>query len=301
MGVPPKPSGASRTRPIGAPSVPHALAYFTDNGADGLHLALSDDGLAWHPVAGGLGLFRAEVGDENLMRDPFILPAPDGSGYHLLWTTGWRGRSLGYAFSTDLLHWSGARALPVAAALPDAENAWAPEAIFDPATGDYLVYFATRQPSRYEGHRMLAIRTRDFRAFTGPEIFYDPGHSVIDAHLVPDPVRARWVMIVKDERPGHKRLFTATAPTPAGPWSAPSAPISDLLTEGATTLRTAEGWLVLYDAYGEHRTRAFTTPDLATFAACDAALGFDGFPARVRHPTAFPIPPALACRLRSHS
>lgn len=278
---------------------PHILAYFTGEGADGLHLAVSADGLAWRPVAGGRGLFRAEVGDENLMRDPFILPAPDGSGYHLLWTTGWRGRSLGYAWSTDLLNWSGARALPVVAALPDAENAWAPEAVFDDAAGDYLVYFATRQPSRYEGHRMLAIRTRDFSTFTGPEIFYDPGHSVIDAHLVPDPDRGRWVMIVKDERLGHKNLFTATAPSSAGPWSAPSAPFSAPLTEGATSLRTDGGWLVLYDAYGEHLTRAFTSTDLHTFHSTDDALSFVGFPERVRHPTAFPVPPALAHRLRA--
>jgi hypothetical protein len=235
------------------------------------------------------------------MRDPFILPAPDGSGYHLLWTTGWRGRSIGYAFSPDLVSWSGARALPVLAGLPDAQNAWAPEAVFDPSVGDYLVYFATRQPSRHEGHRMLAIRTRDFQGFTGPEIFYDPGHSVIDAHLVPDPARSRWVMIAKDERPGHKRLFTATAPSPSGPWSAPSAPISDTLCEGATTLRATEGWLVLYDAYGAERTRAFTTADLAAFAPGDRALRFDDFPARVRHPTAFPLDRAAYARLASLS
>lgn len=278
-------------------AAPHALAYFTDEGTDGLHLALSRDGVTWTPVAGGRGLFRAEVGDENLMRDPFIMPAHDGSGYHLLWTTGWHGRSLGYAFSPDLVTWSGARALPVVAALPDAQNAWAPEAVFDSASGEYLVYFATRQPSRYEGHRMLAIRTRDFRAFTGPEIFYDPGHSVIDAHLVPDPARSRWVMIAKDERLGFKHLFTATGPSPGGPWSAPSPRFSDPLTEGATTLRTPEGWLILYDAYGAHAYRAFTTTDFSHFASLDDALRFEAFPARIRHATAFPVSPALAAQL----
>jgi hypothetical protein len=276
-----------------SPATPHALAYFTGEGTDGLHLALSTDGLSWRPVAGGRGLFHAGVGDENLMRDPFILPAADGAGFHLLWTTGWRGRSLGYAFSSDLVHWTAARALPVAATLPDAENVWAPEAVSDPATGEILVYFATRQPSRYDGHRMLAIRTRDFVHFTGPELFYDPGHSVIDAHLVPDPARRRWVMIAKDERPGRKHLFTATAPTPSGPWSAPSPARSETLCEGATTIRVPAGWIILYDAYGTDRTRAFLSPDLDLFQPADEALDLSGFPARIRHPTAFPITPIL--------
>lgn len=268
------------------PPLPLAFSYFTSNGETGLHLALSIDGLNWQSVNNGESLFRSEVGDENLMRDPFILPDPDGSGYHCLWTTGWRGRSIGYAFSPDLITWSEGRALSVLDALPGGRNAWAPEAIFDETTGEYLIFFSVMQPEQYEGHRMYGVRTKDFHKVSPAEMFYDPGFSVIDAHLIQDPARDRWVMIVKDEREGHKHLFACTGPSPLGPWSVSVNPVAGHLTEGATSFKTKEGWIILYDAYGDHEYRAFTSKDLNRFDPLSAPLHFPG---RVRHGTVFPL------------
>lgn len=276
---------------------PQVMSYFTRNGEDGLHLAISPDGLHWTPVAGARSLFQAGVAGENLMRDPFLLPAHDGSGYHCLWTTGWSGRSIGYAFSTDLVSWTEARALPVMESIEDAGNAWAPEAVYDTEQGDYLIYFASRIPSRYEGHRMHHVRTKDFNTISDPELFYDPGHSVIDTHLIHDPERHRWLMITKNEEDGNKCLFTATGPAPSGPWSDPSAPIAGKLTEGATSIRGDQGWLLLYDAYGAHQYQALTSQDLQTFEDASSEIHFEGFPERVRHGTALSIDDATYQRL----
>ena len=45
--------------------------------------------------------------------------------------------------STDLVNWSAPRLINVAGGIAGAGNAWAPEAILNPATNDYVVYWAT--------------------------------------------------------------------------------------------------------------------------------------------------------------
>ena len=80
------------------------FSYFKGHG-DGLHLAWSEDGLMWHALNGDKPLITGETGPEKLMRDPFLLTAPDG-WFHLVWTAGWHGKGIGYAYSRDLLTWS---------------------------------------------------------------------------------------------------------------------------------------------------------------------------------------------------
>lgn len=272
----------------------YAFSYFMDNGESGLHLALSTDGLHWQTVNGGKGLFKAEVAGENLMRDPFVMPDPKGKGYHALWTTGWRGRSIGYAFSEDLIHWKNISAIPVMEHIDGALNTWAPEMCYDETSGRFWIYYATRIPDRYDGHRMWCVTTTDFKTFTPAELFFDPGYSVIDAHLIRD--NGRFVMIFKDERKGHKHLKLAFADSPAGPWSEPTEPISAELTEGPASLKLGDGFLILYDNYGAHHYGGFRTKDFQTLEPIDDQLELPG---RVRHGTLFSIPAALFSRLQT--
>ena len=51
----------------------YVFSYFTDNGQDGLHLAYSKDGLTWESLKDGKSLVVPTVGNDKLMRDPFIL------------------------------------------------------------------------------------------------------------------------------------------------------------------------------------------------------------------------------------
>src|SRR5436853_52481 len=56
----------------------YVFSYFKGNGADGLHLAYSEDGLDWHELNGGKSLLQPVVGRSKLMRDPEIITGPDG-------------------------------------------------------------------------------------------------------------------------------------------------------------------------------------------------------------------------------
>src|SRR4051812_4331204 len=126
----------------------YLFSYFRGNGEDGLHLAWSSDGLKWTALKNDKSFLKPEVGSEKLMRDPCILPAPDGS-FQLVWTTGWRGLDIGHASSKDLVHWTEQQAIPVMAQEPTAMNCWAPEIVWDPLNRQYLIYWSTTIPGKF--------------------------------------------------------------------------------------------------------------------------------------------------------
>ena len=89
--------------------------------------------------------------------------------------------------STDLVNWGQPRLVNVAGNIPQAGCAWAPEAIYDESSGDYIVYWATISPAN--GHtkpRIYYSRTRDFVTFTPATLYIDRPGSVglIDTQIV---------------------------------------------------------------------------------------------------------------------
>ena len=113
----------------------YLFTYFTRNGEDGLHLAWSEDGYKWEALAGGRSVLPPHIGSkEQLLRDPCVARGPDGT-YHMVWTSGWWERGIGYASTKDFITWSEQREIPVMAHEPTARNAWAPEIVYDEAKG----------------------------------------------------------------------------------------------------------------------------------------------------------------------
>ena len=104
-------AGASEAATAEVPEKAFLFSYFVGNGEDGLHLAWSRDGYHWDRLNGGQSYLRPEVGESKLMRDPCLLRGPDGT-FHLVWTTSWKGKTIGYAASRDLIHWSAQKAIP---------------------------------------------------------------------------------------------------------------------------------------------------------------------------------------------
>lgn len=77
-----------------------------------------------------------------------------------------------------------------------------------------------------QDHRIWYCCTADFRSFSAPAVFFDPGHSVIDA-TVREADGGGFLMALGDERgsndlgTAHKDIHLATFDTPGGPFSAP--------------------------------------------------------------------------------
>ena len=165
----------------------YAMAYFTESPSMtaanyGLHLAVSSDGLNWTPLNQNNPIATPTLGSGGL-RDPFILRKQDGAFVVLatdLKGTDWSYQSqyLHVWDSTDLVTLRNYRLLKVHSL---ATHAWAPEAYWDAARGQYAVIYSAVTG----GHNVLMVNhTTDFVTATSPAIFYDPGYDAIDGDIV---------------------------------------------------------------------------------------------------------------------
>jgi hypothetical protein len=182
----------------------YVMVHFTGEGATNqqMYLSHSTDGLHWNDLNGGGMVLRSTVGTKGV-RDPALVRSPDGSKYWIIATDlcigcgqDWAGsinngsRNLVVWESTDLVTWSQPRLLNVAGAIPDGRNAWAPEAIWNPETNDYVLYWATNVPvNGVKKHRIYYARTSDFRTITTPQPYIErPGtQEIIDTQIVEVP------------------------------------------------------------------------------------------------------------------
>ncbi len=184
-----------------SPQAGYLLVYFTGEGADGeqIYFAASKDGLHWEDLNDSKPVLRTDLGEKGV-RDPAIVRAQGGKKFYILATDlriasgkGWDAAmhhgstSLIIYESTDLVHWSAPRKVDVAGNIPGAGCAWAPEAIYDEASGDYIVYWATISPANgIDKARIYYSRTRDFVTFTPSQLYIDrPGETaIIDTQIV---------------------------------------------------------------------------------------------------------------------
>lgn len=263
------------------------FAYFTGNGESGARIASSDDGLKWTDLPGAEFIIAPERG---LMRDPFLSLGPD-ERFHLIWTTDWESQEIGYASSTDLVHWSEQRRLPVMKGVEGVRNCWAPEMVYDRERGGYLIFWASTVAGMFPktagsseddyNHRMWYATTPDFKTFSQPSVYFDPGFSVIDAtlHTLPD---GRTKLICKDERlhPEKKNLFVCDARSPIGPFSEPSEAFTKSWVEGPATLQLGEWTYVYFDVYREKRYEAMRTQDFKNWEDVSEKITF---PQGARH------------------
>ena len=281
----------------------YLFSYFVGE-ADGLHLAWSRDGLHWTPVAGGRSLLEPMVGDDKLMRDPSICVSSDGT-YHMVWTSSWHDRIIGYASSRDLIHWNGQKAIPVMEDEAGARNCWAPELFYDSPTGMYFIIWATTIAGMYgasdasgEGgeewnHRLYCTTTRDFKTFTRTRLFFDPGYSVIDAAIVRNPVSGELLMTVKNETEtagGKSIRITRTDNIRKGFPTLVSDQIhGEYWAEGPSPLYVGrDSLIVYYDRYCDGRYGASLSLDSGhTWREIpDEQMSF---PEGIRHGTAFKV------------
>lgn len=276
----------------------YVFTSFREPADEGLRLLWSDDGMRWDTIPGVW--LRPEVGRQRVMRDPSIVRTPDGL-FRLVWTSSWRGdRGFGYAESHDLQHWSKPRLVEVMTDTATV-NVWAPELFYDDVRRETMVVWASCVPGRFargieaddNNHRLYYTTTRDFRTFAPARLLLDPGYSVIDATIIKRGPRD-YVMVVKDNTRNERNLKVSFATDPRGPWSAPSAPFTERLTEGPAVVKVRGGYLVYYDRYGTHDFGAQLTRDFLHFDDCTQRVSV---PPLHKHGTIFTAPRRLVRQL----
>lgn len=299
----------------------YLFVYFTGEGtADGeqIRYALSrgDDPLHWRELNGGRPVLTSTLGEKGL-RDPFVIRSPRGDRFYLIATDlrmyrnssgSWDqvqrhgSKSVMVWESTDLVHWTDQRLVKVA---PDtAGNTWAPEAYWDSRLREYVVFWASKlyaaddpdhTGSTY--NRMLYATTKDFRAFSAPRVWNDPGYSVIDSTVIKD--RGTYYRFTKDERDpssGSPCSKFITAEKSRNLTDTSYGFVADCVGSGALARgegptvfksNTEKKWYLFVDEYGLRGYVPFETTDLASgkwTPATDYAL-----PASPRHGTVLPV------------
>ncbi|MBQ9600170.1 MAG: glycoside hydrolase family 43 protein [Clostridia bacterium] len=163
-----------------------------------IYFSVSKDGSEWKTLNGGKPVLISNLGEKGV-RDPFILRGEDGkffiiatdlSIYHRSdnpqsWVDCQRNgsRSIIVWESDDIVNWSDARMVEVAA--KDAGCTWAPESIYDPEKGMYMVYWASQAAfDGYAKERVYRAYTKDFKTFTEAEIYIDEPQSAIDTCIL---------------------------------------------------------------------------------------------------------------------
>jgi hypothetical protein len=278
----------------------YLFTYFKDNGQDGLHLAVSDDGLHYRPLFNDASVLKPAVGDEPLMRDPNVCVGPDGT-FHLVWTTAWTGQQIGYASSKDLVNWSPQRGIPVMAHEPACRNTWAPEIAYDEKLGHFVIFWSSTIPGRFPetqvdgdagyNHRLYYTTTTDFVHFEPTRLLWDPGFNVIDATFHRAADGQLW-LIVKDEtiEPTKKNLRVARAESYTGPFGPAGVPFTESWVEGPTLVTFGGDAVCFFDCYTRHRYGAMRSRDLRTWTDCSESITM---PAGARHGTIVEIDDAL--------
>ncbi|WP_353882812.1 immunoglobulin-like domain-containing protein [Paenibacillus amylolyticus] len=183
------------------------FAYFTGEyeGGEEISFATAEDPLFWKGLNNGKSILQSDMGEKGL-RDPFVIRSPEGDKFYMLATDLKMGESTNFDQaqitgshymmiweSEDLVHWSEQRMIEVAP--KTGGNTWAPEAIYDPVTGEYIVFWASSMKNTetygdYNGRPagqynvMYYATTRDFYNFSEPKVMIDESLPTIDTTFI---------------------------------------------------------------------------------------------------------------------
>ncbi len=300
-------ASSGQAAPASEPSATNTVllfSFFRDNGQDGLFLAQSRDGLQWTEIKPPGKSFLQPVLGDKLLRDPCLRPGPEGT-FHLVWTTSWKDRLIGYAQSRDLLHWSEQKAIPVMEHEPQARNTWAPELFYDEAKQQWLIFWATTIPGRFPetdasgddrlNHRMYCTTTKDFETFSPTRLFYDGGYNVIDATLL--RALGQYHLIVKDEtrHPVKKNLRLAVSDNAEGPFGPAGPPFTISWVEGPSAIEIGGAFYVYFDHYARPQSYgAVKSADMKTWQDVSSQVSL---PKGARHGTVSRVPEVIVQNL----
>ena len=297
---------ARATEPTALPETCYLFAYFYhDREGEGFRLAWSADGYDFAMLNGGNSFLTPTAGENKLMRDPSLYRDADGL-FHLVWTTGWTGQTIGYASSPDLINWSEQKTLPVMAHEPEAQNCWAPEILWDPQRKHYLIHWSTTILGRYpetamsnrrpeRNHRIYATTTTDFETFTPTELIYDAGYNVIDANHIPaDDGTGDWLMFVKNETLSpvtQKNIRMVRGRSTTGPWDHESPALTgDYWAEGPAAIKVGDEYRVYFDKHMLNAIGMVRSTDLVHWEDVSDRIVM---PADARHGCILEVPRAV--------
>lgn len=281
--------------------VAYLFTYFTGNhiSEEAVCYAVSMDGYSYWALNGGKPVLDSKViSSTGGVRDPHILRGEDGKTFYMVLTdmvsaNGWdSNRAMVMLKSNDLVNWThtvinmqkkyeGQESL---------KRVWAPQTIFDPEAGKYMVYWSMQ----YAGGPDIiyyAYANDDFTDLEGePKVLFLPENrkSCIDGDIVyKDGV---FHLFYKTEGHGNGIKVATTRSLTSGQWTEEpdyKQQTSDAV-EGAGTFKLIgqDKYILMYDVYMKGRYQFTETTDLKNFKVIDNDVKMNFHP---RHGTIIPI------------
>ena len=292
------------------PHSAYLFAYFTGNSKadESIHFAVSDDGFNYSALNSNQPVILSEeISRTGGVRDPHILRGHDGKSYYMVVTdmvchNGWdSNRGMVLLKSDDLVNWKhSAVHFPERYAGQDSlKRVWAPQTIYDPEAGKYLVYFSLKYG---DGQDVIhyAYANNDFTDLEGdPKPFFIPkdGKPCIDGDIVEKD--GKYYMFYKTEGHGDGIKIAVTESLTSGKWEEQPdyKQQTEDAVEGAGTFKLIgdDRYILMYDVYKAHRYEFAQTTDLENFEPVKENVTMDFRP---RHGTVMTITDSELQRLK---
>ncbi|WP_206367937.1 glycoside hydrolase family 43 protein [Sphingobacterium chungjuense] len=178
----------------------YLFAYFEGTGSpaqqEQLRFAISRDALHWYALHDNQPIINsADISHTGGIRDPHLLRGAQQDGFYLTCTdmntmkNGWETNpGIILMHSDDLISWKSS-VLDLAKLYPNEFGSvkwvWAPQTIYDPAVGKYLVYFTVRQYANEKLDFYYAYANEDFTGLEAtPKLLFSPTFGGIDGDII---------------------------------------------------------------------------------------------------------------------
>jgi len=237
-----------------------------------VYFGLSKDGFHWEQVNEGKPVLESKLGEKGV-RDHTIVRTGNGK-FHILATdlslannfygkyrSSWQNittsgsQHLALWASEDLVNWSEQRLIRLGD--DDFGCVWAPDVIYDPQHGDYVLHWSSSHASNDYGPKAIYYsRTRDFKSFTPPELLCRKADSGIIDSAIYEENGCYYRFLKSEANPAAIILEKGSTLTGDGyvrveAFDQEMAKLQQGVYEAPTAFKLANGkWCLMLDFYG---------------------------------------------------
>ena len=263
----------------------YLFAYFTDNSTKGQQVcyAVSKNGLDFVPLNNGQPILASDtISLSGGVRDPHILRGDDGWFRMVLtdmdWQLGkWSNHGIVMLKSRDLIHWEhhtvNFHQRYANTRFADVNAVWAPQTIYDPSVGKYMVYFSlhSAEGGPFERDAVhYAYANDDFSGLEGePQLLFDYADPTIDTDIVMKDGLYHIFFNTWGKDGLLRRQFVASDLHQPEDWKLVPGRMqpNSIASEGSTAypLIGSKDWILCYDCHRDGIFQFCRTTDLMVF------------------------------------
>ena len=280
----------------------YLFVYFTGNKVadESIHFAVSTGGYDYYALNNNRPVIQSQkISSTGGVRDPHILRCEDGKTFYMVATDmtsskGWdSNRAMVLLKSSDLINWTSS-VINIQKKYPgneDLKRVWAPETIFDPEAGKYMVYWSMKHGNNND-IIYYAYANPDFTDLEGePKPLFIPksGNYCIDADIVRKDSLYYLFCKTGDKMSAGIKTATATSLT-SGKWEEQEGYLQQTKDavegSGIFKLNQSDEYILMYDVYGKGEYQFTKSTDLKNFSVIDDLVSMNFHP---RHGTILSI------------